>query len=156
MVQPMHVQLAVFPLPTGCGAPQFDKASCETIEQYFEDLKCLLSKHHVDNYAAKKHAMINYVSATVVQRWKSLPSYAAGTYGAFKAEILKFYIGTDNNHKWMLREYNALVGNTFHTSISDLCKSTKFYREFYPIYKYLASKMHPELTKHGTSSPFCT
>ncbi len=84
-------------------------------------------------------------------------SIVAGTYDAFKAEILEFYIGTDyigtdyigmdNNHQWTLQEYNTLVGDTFRTGISDLHEYTKFYREFYPICKYLALKMHPELTE---------
>ncbi len=50
-----------------------------------------------------------------------------------------------------MREYNTLVGDTFRTSISDLREYTKFYCEFYPIYKYLASKTHHELTEHDTS-----
>ncbi len=150
MAQPVHVQLAALPLRTERSAPQFDEASRETIEQYSEDLERLLSKHHVDDDAAKKCAAIDYVSATVA-RWKLLPFYAAGMYDTFKAEILEFYIGKDDNHQWTLREYNALVRDTFRTGISDLCEYTKFYCEFYPIYKYLASKTRPELTKHDTS-----
>ncbi len=151
MAQPVHVQPAALPLPTEHGTPQFVEASRETVEQYFEDLKHLLSKHHVNDAAARKCTAINYVSATVARRWKSLPFYAAGMYDTFKAEILEFYIGMDNNHQWTLCEYNALVGDTFHTGILDLRGYTKFYRKFYPIYKYLASKTHPELTERDTS-----
>ncbi len=39
MAQPVHVQLSSLPLCTERGAPQFDKASRETVEQYFENLE---------------------------------------------------------------------------------------------------------------------
>ncbi len=65
MAQPVHVQLAALPLHTERCAPQFDEASRETVEQYSEDLERLLSKHHVDDDAAKKRTAIDYVSATV-------------------------------------------------------------------------------------------
>ncbi len=39
MAQPVHVQLAVLPLCTERGAPQFDEASHKTVKQYFEDLE---------------------------------------------------------------------------------------------------------------------
>ncbi len=64
MAQPVHVQLAALLLCTEHGTPQFDKASRETVEQYSEDLIRLLSKHHVDKDAAKKCAVIDYVSVT--------------------------------------------------------------------------------------------
>ncbi len=150
MAQPVHIQLAALPLCTEHGAPQFNKALRKTIKQYLEDLKHLLLKYHVDNDTARKCTVIDYVSATVVRWWKSLPFYPAGMYDAFKAEILEFYIGMDNNNQWTLHEYNALVGDAFCTSILDLRKYTKFY-QFYPIYKYLASKTHPELTKCNAS-----
>lgn len=146
--------LSKLPLRTERSAPQFDEDSKDTVERYFDDLERLLKKHGITDDQASKTAAIDYIPAGVAKRWKSLPTYADAqkTYVEFRTEVLSFYLGTDAQYTWTLREYNEVIGEALRTGISSLETYMKFYGKFYPIYRYLHAKTEPELTERDAST----
>ncbi len=137
------------PLSNERGTPQWVATSREGVQRYFRDLKRVMAKYQVTDDAERKEAALIYVPIDVAKRWESLPTYsdAAKTYSDFRDQVLSFYLGSDKDHKFTLREFDDVVSSRVRTGINSLSEYMAFYGEFYPIARYLMEKTHPELTQ---------
>ncbi len=136
------------PLSNERGTPQWVATSREGVERYFRDLERVMAKHQVVDDVEKKEAAVLYMPIEVAKRWESLPAFddSSKSFVAFRDEILSFYLGSDKDHKFTLREYDELVSSRLRTGLGSLAEYMSFYGEFYPIVRYLMSKSPPELT----------
>ena len=138
------------PLSNERGTPQWvSTPTREAVERYFKDLERVMRKNAVVDEAEQKEAALLYVPIAVAKRWESLPEYAdpAKTYVQFRDAVLSFYLGSDVDHKFTLREYDDIVSKRIRTGINNLVEYMEFYGEFYPVARYLMQKPSPDLTQ---------
>ncbi|KAG5649219.1 hypothetical protein H0H81_005367, partial [Sphagnurus paluster] len=96
---PFHSQNSAPTLVTGSnGVPE--------LTRFFTDVEYLFEDCQINADADKKRHILRYLELQDSWLWESLPTFAAGTYAAWKNEVWALYSGTSEE-----RRYSANVPN---------------------------------------------
>ena len=92
--------------------PNFSPAEPRGVLRYFEDLEQLFDRYGITSEEERKTYAVRYPPTATERAWRCLPQFEdqAVKYADFRAAVLTFYPGTDDNHTWTMSDYDALMG----------------------------------------------
>ncbi|KAG5633368.1 hypothetical protein H0H81_008389 [Sphagnurus paluster] len=109
------------------------------LARFFTDIEYLFEDCQINADADKKRHILRYLELQDSRLWESLPTFAAGTYAAWKNEVRALYPGTSEERRYSVADLHVLVGEWNMRVISNIVQLGEFHRAFLNISQFLMS-----------------
>ncbi|KAG5649193.1 hypothetical protein H0H81_005530, partial [Sphagnurus paluster] len=122
------------------------------LARFFTDVEYLFEDCQINADADKKRHILRYLELQDSRLWESLPTFAAGTYAAWKNEVRALYPGTSEERRYSVADLHVLVGEWNMRVISNIVQLGEFHRAFLNISQFLMS--HNRLSENERDRAF--
>ena len=88
-----HIPMSTrkMPKPSEKNAPSFDPSKPEDFSRFFKYIEDWFSDKNISDDDDKKWRIVRYLDPDSEVQWKVLPKFTAGTFQAFKDEVMAAY-----------------------------------------------------------------
>ena len=124
---------------TSC-APRFEGDPHE-LQQYFEDVELLCEDTQLFADEDRIRWAVRYACREDAELWSSLPSHAGADWSTFKAEVMRFYPGAEeDDRKYLCADLDRLVEVQAAGSMTSHRDLGEYIRKFMLIASFLEKK----------------
>ena len=128
------------PLRGTSHAPRFE-GDPQELQQYFEDVELLCEDAQLFADEDRIRWAVRYACCEDAELWSSLPSRAGADWSAFKAEVMRFYPGAEeDDRKYLRTDLDRLVEVQAAGSMTSRRDLGEYVRKFMLIASFLEKK----------------